>query len=108
MININKYKLFKTEIILLLLSVLCVAVSYSISAEFFARSGSIMVLFSVIIEYRLLSAQNIHIDRKVKTAVYSGKPTNIKNTKEHKNMSIIAHIFVVLGTLIWGYGDLIK
>jgi len=35
-------------------------------------------------------------------------PVDTGIQKEQKYIAITAHIFVVLGTIIWGYGDLIK
>ena len=30
------------------------------------------------------------------------------NSKEHNNVALVSHIFLIAGTLIWGYGDFIN
>lgn len=71
----------------------------------FQRSGSIVVVFAVLIEYKLFSI-NGYINP-------TGLTTNwdvINNKKYdtiHKVASSFAAILAVSGTVIWGYGDLL-
>ena len=104
---LKEYKQFEIEILLLFISIIWVFISLFISENWFARSGSIMVLFSVIIEYRLLKAHNDMVNRKVQASVHTRRALKITVLEEHKKISFITHIFLVVGTLIWGYGDLI-
>jgi hypothetical protein len=74
----------------------------------FARSGAIMVLLAVIVEFRFNNIVVKKISSTIKKAVLSKSALDTGIQKEQKNIAITAHIFVVLGTIIWGYGDLIK
>jgi len=72
----------------------------------FQRSGSILVLFSVITEFILLSMH---------TTFYPGENTvtdtvddNIQNYKlPYDILSVLTASFSIIGTIIWGYGDII-
>ena len=88
----------------------------------FARSGSIVVLLAVIVEFRLSSY--IYED-VLKAAQESAKKKGLKVSdnplvqanidakktvkpevpKSRKILSYCAHILVITGTVIWGYGD---
>ncbi len=70
--------------------------------------GSIMALNAIIVEYRLNNVQLKRFNRKSKQATFSGFPTNALPTKENQNIGKIAHVFIISGTIIWGYGDLIN
>lgn len=107
------YKMLRTEIFFLIIALSIVIISFIASLFddeylWFARSGSIMVLFAVIVEYKLNNKTLKSINKKVSASVTYKTPISLLNNTQHKYVSIIAHIFVVLGTLIWGYGDLIN
>ena len=109
----NRYIKFKTEIILLAIASIWVVLSYFIpftddEGFWFARSGAIMVLLAVIVEFRFNNIVVKKISSTIKKAVLSKLALDTGIQKEQKNIAITAHIFVVLGTIIWGYGDLIK
>lgn len=84
----------------------------------FARSGAILVLFAAIVEYRLSSFlfDDIHSaavknaalstfeDNKLLRALTAIKP---KPPKSRATLAITSHIFIIIGTFIWGYGDFI-
>ncbi len=75
----------------------------------FSRSGSLMVLFAVMAEYNLLSTrEKYHI---YQFREYSrGNQVNLEEihpSKSHQYLEKAAHINVVLGTILWGYGDLL-
>jgi hypothetical protein len=75
----------------------------------FARFGSLTVLFGVIAEFALLQKQF--------TELYTGLTgqglaecgshgiTDLSPAKWHSFQSICAHLTVVTGTIIWGFGD---
>jgi hypothetical protein len=106
------YEDFYTELCLLLIAMLWVALAYAFPFTkyydiWFARSGSIMVLSAVIVEYRLFKLYMEEISSSI-FIVSMKKPLPIFISDEQNSISIVAHIFVVCGTLIWGYGDLLK
>ncbi|NIQ14891.1 MAG: hypothetical protein GTO02_11005 [Candidatus Dadabacteria bacterium] len=72
-------------------------------AEWLARSGSLMVLFSVIGEYYL---QKKNAVKFINNAIRAGTGTA---PLDFSVMAVVANILflitVVLGTIIWGYGD---
>lgn len=75
-------------------------------AMWFARSGAIMVLFSVAVEFKLTRKHK----KKINTSMYlagRGQPVTARATKEQTLVGNIAHLFIIIGTIIWGYGDLI-
>jgi hypothetical protein len=78
------------------------------SYNWFSRSGSIVVLLSVVVEYRISS----HIYEDIQRADFQQSKINLlvpikaKPTKQRKRVSNAAHFLLVLGTIIWGYGDL--
>lgn len=100
-------------IIFLIISWLLVLISFYFEAILggflFSRSGSLMVLFAVMAEYNLLrTREKYHRDQFRK---YSrGNQVNLDEihpSKSHKYLEKAAHINVVLGTILWGYGDLL-
>lgn len=107
----KKLSLLSYEIILLLLGFFWVVLSffYSFNNEastWFARSGAIMVLFAVIAEY-LLSNKLLKAIDDASTLAGLGIPAGPEISTEQKYVSLAAHAFVVCGTVIWGYGDLL-
>lgn len=101
--------IYRFSYFLLVYSFFMVCVSYFFNTDdgtWFARSGSVMVLFAVIVE---------HLLSKIKTHTYSpnafvnSKPVMLDRDMESRYFitKYIAHIYIVIGTLIWGYGDCI-
>ena len=68
---------------------------------------AIMVLFTVIVEYKLNNITLRSINKKVAASTTFRTAIKLTNSKYHNNISRIADFFVVLGTLIWGYGNFI-
>ena len=69
----------------------------------FQRSGSILVLIGVIVEFLLLQFSKKEIYKDISS------PMNQKERVmplKFRLMQSMAHIYVVLGTFIWGYADL--
>ena len=75
----------------------------------FSRSGSLMVLFAVIAKYNLLGERDKYHSEQLQK--YSrGEQVNfieIHPKKGHQYLETAAHITVIIGTIIWGYGDLL-
>ncbi len=69
-----------------------------------------MVLFSVVAEFLLLDGRDEYLNQKLnKTKEPNKQPSlnNIHPSQTHKFLEIISHVSVVIGTVIWGYGDLL-
>ncbi len=88
-------------------------VGYFLGANYdplwFARFGSVIVLFGVVAEFVLLQNQFSELYSSLKgrgAAVYgsSGIP-DLTPTKWKRFQSILAHFTVIIGTFIWGFGD---
>ena len=75
-------------------------------AVWFQRSGSLLVLFSVVMEIRQTLAGRPQKSPRVSSG---GRPilTERPITAVNRNLHWIARGGIVLGTLVWGYGDLI-
>ena len=73
--------------------------------SWFQRSGSLVVMLTIWAEYKLFSI-NSEINP---TGIVISKHTEIKNKykKPHIITSYCALTLAILGTIIWGYGDLL-
>ncbi len=106
-------KKYRLSIFLILFGIMFSIVSAIISIDstgnWFARSGSILTFISVVVQFQLSNlkkndAENIlqsdlDIHEKLKT---------IKNKDPlHETIFIISGLTSLIGTLIWGYGDLL-
>lgn len=125
--EIGKYKF---EWLLLLLGIIFSVVSVYLDIQsiedttWFSRSGSIVVLMAVIVEYRLSSYVYDDIDaasqgtaRKRATmpsvsdnplvdGIFKSRITSKpKSPKSRSILTLTSHILIVSGTVIWGYGD---
>jgi len=106
-----KLSRLKLEVSLLVLSFSWVLFSYFYSFgqepdTFFARSGAVMVLLAVIVEFRL-NNELFKVMQNNFYANYSKVKPVPSLPPRHKIISRLAHLFVVVGTFIWGYGDII-
>jgi hypothetical protein len=82
---------------------------YLYGQNLFSRSGAMMVLFSMIAEYNLLAVRDNYHNEKLQL-LSKGEKINFKKIhpkKSHQYLETIAHITVITGTIIWGYGDLL-
>jgi hypothetical protein len=119
---------YKTEWLLLsgalLMSIVSIFgdISTTIDTNWFARSGAILVLFAAIVEYRLSlflfdDIHNAAVKNAIKNSVIASFEDNKfiqaltaikpKPPKPRATLAITSHIYIITGTLIWGYGDLI-
>lgn len=82
---------------------------YSNDVNWFARSGSIIVLLAAIVEFKVSSHIYDEIQRAavIQTIVKLPVPIKAQPTKSKNTVSNAAHILLVVGTIIWGYGDLV-
>jgi len=74
----------------------------------FSRSGPVVILLCAIAEYKMAMLTFPAQAMQVKASI--GHNVTIKNTphKGERETSIILHITIASGTLIWGFGDLIN
>ena len=72
----------------------------------FSRSGSVIVLICVIVEFRLGNLRQLGFENAQKAfqhdIVSSGQLPEYK-----KYIGWFTHFQIIIGTLIWGYGDLL-
>ena len=103
---------YKVEVVLLIGSAIWMILSWvsplTEQPEYwFARSGAIMILLSAIIEYRFSNHTFSKIKQTIQIAILTKKPINVYISNEQENIAKVAHSFIVIGTLVWGYGDLL-
>ena len=74
--------------------------------SWFQRSGSLMVLFAVLLQLNLLKYSEVEESSGV---FIEGKPAMKSRPLPplKKAMQLLAFILAALGTFIWGYGDLL-
>jgi len=72
----------------------------------FVRSGVVLIICGVIVEYTLSSIKTYEISSSV---FGEGKPIQKRKElpKKHKEQKMLAHFYILYGTLIWGFGDLL-
>lgn len=74
--------------------------------EWFGKGGSIIVLFSVAAEYGLTLLQSEEMQKRApESSGWDAIPLSFAMPKPFGIIRLAAHIFVVVGTLIWGFGD---
>ena len=101
-------KAYWLDILLIIVSVAWFSISLGDGAEWFQRSGSILVLCGVIIEFRHLSFSDERLTRvlihdKIGRVVKRG----FTETDLMHPISLIALFMIIAGTVTWAYGDLI-
>lgn len=76
-------------------------------AHFFARSGSIMVLLAVMIEYANFGIQqSIYSKATEGSGTLNGGVGPVIQPQCRQLLMKFTHCTVIFGTFIWGYGDL--
>jgi hypothetical protein len=73
----------------------------------FARFGSLVVLFSLVGEYALLHNELDRLYVSLEKVEDSGDIPDLSPSKWHHKKVWLSHLTVVFGTLIWGFGDLL-
>lgn len=77
-------------------------------AHWFARSGSVMVLLAVFVEYKNFIVQSKIYSRATEGAgAINGGVGPINQPKYRQILTRLAHFTVAFGTFVWGYGDLL-
>lgn len=100
------YMFYIWEIVLLLLAIAIPFVSWFIwqSDDMVARSGSLVVFFSVLSEFLLLNKANVKHIRNAQRVESGQEP--LKFSTPAKNIGYVSLFVALLGTVLWGYGDL--
>lgn len=75
------------------------------SEAWVSRSGSVMVLIGAILEYRNANYLKVAMEESIRWASGVGGPVIFEWTWYRRLSRYIAHILVIAGTLLWGYGD---
>jgi hypothetical protein len=97
-------------IILALLSAVSLSIMLQLAhpeTNWFMRSGALMVLTGAILEYRNSSLMRRLDTTSIKWAKGFGRPAIFEPHPIKSKIAYIAHAFVILGTFIAAYGDII-
>lgn len=81
----------------------------SFGHSLFPRSGALLVAFSVLAQFRLLHSRDVHHNGQLQ-AHAAGQRVDfgqIHPNARHQTLEWVAHTSSVLGTILWGYGDLV-
>ncbi|NLO17470.1 MAG: hypothetical protein GX118_04700 [Arcobacter butzleri] len=73
---------------------------------FFQRSGAILTLGGVVSEFILVNMRTLVIESLNKEEVIIESECATKLFLKYKLFSYASYTYIVLGTLIWGYGDI--
>lgn len=72
----------------------------------FARFGSLIVLFSAMSEYSLLHNELNRLYSRLENTEDNEVP-DLTPSRWHQKKVFLTHITLIVGTLIWGFGDLL-
>lgn len=89
--------------------IVSLAAEINFGGDWLARSGSLMVLLSVIANYVLLRARDAYHSEKLKQHGRGERSVDFSKvhpSRNHQYLETVSQISVVIGTVIWGYGDL--
>lgn len=81
----------------------------AVGHSLFPRSGALLVALSVVAQFRLLHSRDLHHNGQLR-AYAEGVTVDfgrIHPNARHQRLEWAAHVSSVLGTILWGYGDLI-
>lgn len=100
----------KSGLLLLLawfMALLGLALGLSLEPLWFARFGSLVVLFAIMSEYVLLHSELNRLYDSLEGVDHGDDIPDLTPSKWHRKKVLLSHATVVLGTLIWGFGDLL-
>ena len=76
--------------------------------SWFSRSGSMMVLIGLIVESRQLPLRFLNIKNIERLIVYAnGSIRGHIWSDSAERVAILAHLTILIGTAVWGYGNLL-
>lgn len=105
-------KKYRTPIILLAIGlVFCIVsaiIATSTTGEWFARSGAVLSFVSVVVQFFLSSLKRSELEQLFKTDLGLREKFNVAREKDFLAdiVSTASIITGLIGTIIWGYGDL--
>ena len=77
-----------------------------IAPEYFSRMGSVVVLFALMGEYALLKRELGLLYQRLTKGNGDG-PGDLSPSRWHQKKALVSHATIVIGTFIWGFGDLL-
>ena len=83
-------------------------IGLTIDPVWFGRFGSLIVLFAVIGEFSMLKGELYRLYQRL-----GSSPDGLVHSKDftpsrwQEKKSVLLHLTVVIGTVIWGFGDLL-
>lgn len=81
---------------------------YTQNLALFGRAGAVLTLCAVVLEYKIsIKGQNDSTYKEGGPISLGAVGRAVLLTDSEKRMRYFAHISVILGTLIWGFGDLV-
>ncbi|MCU7928332.1 MAG: hypothetical protein KZQ97_18100 [Candidatus Thiodiazotropha sp. (ex Dulcina madagascariensis)] len=115
--SINK-ELFVISFLLVISAVIPICAWYGFFQQdkdvsiWFQRSGSLTVLFAVWAEYKIFKVHTLTMPMSDGGETYQDAAhTGVLKTKYGNKLSVINFVsvtLVIIGTIIWGYGDLFR
>jgi len=106
-------KRYILPIALLVLAVVVLVVAFAAggyyAAHWFPRGASIVILLAAAAEYLLSQAESLEINKRTSGigALSRGMIVNLDMPEPFATIRRVAHIIIGVGTLAWGFGDLI-
>ncbi|WP_347173808.1 hypothetical protein [Polaribacter uvawellassae] len=106
-------KKYKIPAFLLVFGIVFCAISAIMSIDsdenWFARSGAVLSFISVVIQFMLSSLKKAEIENLFKKDLRLKEKINAVKEKDllYETISISSVITGLVGTIIWGYGDLL-
>ncbi|MBB3062581.1 hypothetical protein [Microbulbifer rhizosphaerae] len=83
-------------------------IAFSLGGDWYARSGSLLVMFSVYLEYRNFSfTQELNQLAQKEGELSDAEMEELTLPKKRRYLNIVVLVTLVYGTLVWGYGDLL-
>ena len=83
--------------------------SLNSTETWFARSGAVLSFVSVVIQFLLSNLKKVEIENLFKSDLGLREKFNVVKEKDtlHDFISIASTVTGLIGTIIWGYGDLL-
>ena len=75
--------------------------------EWFGRGGAVVVMFAVAAEFGLSQIQTEKTNERINGLGGIGGPVvkDLNIPPPYESLRMVSHIFVAIGTIIWGFGD---
>ena len=79
------------------------------SGDWFARSGAVLSFVSVVIQFMLSNMKRVEIEKLFNKNLGLKQKLNAIREKDmiHDFISTVSFVTGLVGTIIWGYGDLL-